>query len=542
MSKIADYLQEHLDGEVTDSLEVRRFFSTDASILQIMPAVIVYPVNENDVRKIARFSWQLAERGKLLPLTARGGGSDTSGAAIGSGIMMVFTAHMNRIITLDPKKEFVTVEPGITFGSLQQTLYTHGLFLPPYPVSSAYATVGGGLANNAIGEKSVKYGALGKYVEKLSVVLADGEVIETGPLNKRELNKKLGLTSLEGDIYRGIDTLLEENHSLLQDERQRIRTLHNRAGYNLFDIKKKNTFDLTPLFLGSQGSLGIITEATLQLVPHNPQTELAILSLDSLAELHDILPRIIDLKPSICEMINKTTVYEITRLSPNQLRGVLDNPSADIHLILEFDDSKEGAQKKALKSLQKLTERSGGYLRVADNNDEREKINKLRRAVATLFFETRGNAKAVPVAEDVSLPLDRLADFLHKAIDIYAAAQLKPAIWGHAGDGVVKMHPVLDLAQTGDRQKLFKVSDLIYNTALTMGGSISASSGDGRVRAPYLGHVYGKEARQLMLAVKKICDPHGILNRGVKTATAQEVKAMMRSEYHHQRHDYLPHS
>jgi D-lactate dehydrogenase len=148
----------------------------------------------------------------------------------------------------------------------------------------------------------------------------------------------------------------------------------------------------------------------------------------------------------------------------------------------------------------------------------------------------------VPVAEDVSLPLDRLADFLHKAIDIYAAAQLKPALWGHAGDGVVKMHPVLDLGQTGDRQKLFKVSDLIYNTALTMGGSISGSSGDGRVRAPYLGHVYGKEARQLMLAVKKICDPHGILNRGVKTASALEVKAMMRGEYHHARPDHLPHS
>jgi FAD/FMN-containing dehydrogenase len=117
---------------------------------------------------------------------------------------------------------------------------------------------------------------------------------------------------------------------------------------------------------------------------------------------------------------------------------------------------------------------------------------------------------------------------------------LKPAIWGHAGDGVVKMHPVLDLGQIGDRQKLFKVSDLIYNTALTMGGSISASSGDGRIRAPYLGHVYGKEVRQLMLAIKKIFDPHGILNPGVKTASADEVKQLVRSEYNYSRHEHLP--
>jgi len=542
MSKIAHYLQEHLNGEVTDSLEVRRYFSTDASILQITPAVVTYPSNENDVRKVARFSWQLAQRGKILPITARGGGSDTSGAAIGSGIVMVFTAHMNRILTLDPKKEFVTLEPGITFGTLQQTLYTHGLFLPPYPATSAYATIGGGLANNIIGEKSVKYGDMSKYVEKLSVVLANGEVIETKPLSKRELNKKLGLTSLEGDIYRGIDALIEENHALLADEKKRMLSPRNRAGYNLFDVKKKGGLDLTPLILGSQGSLGIITEATLQLVQHNPQTELAVLSFGSLAEMHDILPRVLALNPSICEMINKTAVYEVARLNPTQLNGIMDNPAADIHLIIEFDDSKEGSQKKALKSLQKLAERGGAALRVADNTEEREKINKLRRSVATLFFENRGNAKAVPVAEDVSLPLDRLVDFMHKTMEIYNAAQLQPAMWGHAGDGIVRMHPVLDLSQIGDRQRLFKVADAVYNTALTMGGSISGSSGDGRVRAPYMGHVYGQEAWQMMLAVKKIFDPHGILNQGVKTATAQQVKESLRTTYSPGRHEHLPHN
>lgn len=542
MPKIAHYLQEHLVGEVTDSMEVRRYFSRDASILQITPTVIVYPANENDVRKTARFSWQLAQRGKTLPITARGGGSDTSGAAIGSGVVMVFTAHMNRILALDPKKEFVTVEPGITFGSLQQTLYTHGLFLPPYPVSSAFATIGGGIANNSVGEKSVKYGDLGKFVEKLSVVLANGELIETGPLSKRELNRKLGLTTLEGDIYRGIDKLIEENQSRLNDERKRIQARHSRVGYNLFDVKKKGSFDLTPLILGSQGTLGIVVEATLRLVEHNPGVELAVLSLNSLYELHDVLPEIIKLKPSICEMVNKAAVYEITRANPNQLKGVLDNPSAEMHLILEFDDAKEAAQKKAIKQLTKLAEKTSSYLRVADTNEERERVHKLQRAVATLFLQAKGNAKAVPVAEDVSLPLERLVDFLNRAAEVYSLAQLPPAIWGHAGDGVVRMHPVLDLAQTGERQKLFKLSGMIYDAALTMGGSISAAAGDGRIRAPYLGNVYGQEARQLMLRVKKIFDPAGILNPGVKTATMDEVRALLRSEYVQPHHEHLAQS
>jgi FAD/FMN-containing dehydrogenase len=540
MSKIANYLQEHLTGEVTDSLEVRRFFSRDASILEIMPAVVVYPVGENDVRKTARFSWQLANRGKLLPITARGGGTDTSGAAIGGGIMMNFTAHMNRILALDPKKEFVTVEPGITFQSLQQTLYTHGLHLPVYPSTISYATIGGGLANNVVGEKSVKYGDLQKHVEKLSVVLANGEVMETGPIGKRELNKKLGLTSLEGDIYRGIDRILEENAQLIQDERKQVRAIHNRSGYNLFDVKKKGTFNLTPLILGSQGSLGIITEATLQLTKHNPVTAQAIISLPGLESLHDILPRVIELKPSVCEMVNHYAIQQISRLNPSQLRGVLDRPADVIHLIIEFDDSKDGAQKKALKSLQKLAEKSGGHWQAVSSSEEREQLGKLRHAIASLFWLNAGGRRALPVAEDVSLPLDRMTDFIKRAWQVYSSAELLPATWGHAGDGIVRMSPILDLSQVGDRQKLFKLADDVYKTAVTLGGSISGSAGDGRVRAPYMGHVYGPEMHKLMMEVKKTFDPYGILNRGVKTASTEDVRAILRTEYSHNRHEHLP--
>jgi FAD/FMN-containing dehydrogenase len=479
MSKIAYYLQEHLTGEVTDSIDVRRYFSHDASILEIMPSVVIYPVNENDVRKTVRFSWQLAQRNKLLPITARGGGTDTSGAAIGSGAVMTFTAHMNRILALDPKKEIVTLEPGITFQNLQQTLFTHGLFLPAAPSLSGYATVGGGLANNSVHEKSVKYGDMLTFVEKLSVVLSNGEVIETGKIGKRELNKKLGLATLEGEIYRQVDKLIEENQALIKDEKGRIRTNYNRAGYNIFAVKKKNNFDLTPLILGSQGSLGIITEATLQLARHNPQAELAIISLPKLELLHDVLPKILQLKPSICEMINKPAIAHITRLNPSQLNGIIDHPGDDIHLIVEFDDGKEAAQKKGIKGLVKMVGQINGHWMVAQNQDERDKINKLRRSISTLFWESRGGSNALPVAEDISVPIDRLVEFMRQSQATYTSSDLVPAMWGQAGDGIVRMQPVLDLSQVGDRQRFFKVSDAIYKTAVTMGGSISGSANAG---------------------------------------------------------------
>ena len=164
MNKVAHYLQEHLVGEVMTGTDARRYFSTDMSIFVLPPMMVVYPRNENDVRKTARFTWQLAERGRVIPITARGSGTDQSGAALGEGLVLAFPAHMNKILELDSKTGVVTVEPGINYGKLQQTLQTHSRFLPPFPASFEYSTVGGAVANNASGEKSFKYGSTRDFV------------------------------------------------------------------------------------------------------------------------------------------------------------------------------------------------------------------------------------------------------------------------------------------------------------------------------------------------------------------------------------------
>lgn len=543
MSKVAHYLQEHLLGEVTASAEVRRHFAHDASVLRIAPAIVAYPRNENDVRKTARFCWQLAERGRPLPMTARGGGSDTSGAAIGGGVMLVFTAHMNKILTLDPVKGFLIVEPGATYDKIEQTLYTHGLFLPPYPASQHYATIGGGLANNAVGEKTLKYGSTGNYVESLRVVLANGEIIETRPLKPRELNRKMGLSSLEGDIYRSIDALIEENEEIIRHGRDTKQVPHNSAGYNIFDVKSKEGFNLTPLFIGSQGTLGIITEAILEVVPHNPSTQAALLSFSSLGNLKEVLPRILNLKPSVLDMVNKAALAQVARVNPNQLLGALAEAKADFHLFVEFDDHKEGNRKKAAKQLKKIAEKYGASIKTTAKADDQEHIWRLRQVIGTVLTQPYGQRKAVPVAEDICVPIGRITDFLTHAAQIYAANGLTAGAWGHAGSGIIKMYPILDLGQLGDRQKLFKISEAIYELAIKLGGSITAAAGDGRVRAPYARWQYGPDLHRVMMQVKKIFDPHNILNPGVKTATLDDVKNLMRGEYnlgHH--HEHLPRS
>jgi FAD/FMN-containing dehydrogenase len=374
-------------------------------------------------------------------------------------------------------------------------------------------------------------------------VLANGELIETGPVGKRELNKKMGHSTLEGAIYRGIDALLEENADLIAAGKKRIRARHNSVGYNIFDVKQKHGIDLTPLFIGSQGSLGIITEATLEASKYNPVTKVALASFDNLDDLHEVLPKILALKPSILDMMNRSAVDQISRVNPNQLKGLLARPQAAIHLFVEFDNVKDVAQKKAVKQLKKIVEKAGGDYQIAHTPEDQDKIWKVRQSVTTILTQPKGQSKAVPVAEDVSIPVDNLVEFMHTAAEIYASSGLVAPAWGHAGDGVVRMQPMLDLGQLGDRQKLFKLTDGIYRSAIKMEGSISASAGDGRVRAPYSVFQYGHELHDIMLKIKKIFDPYGILNPGVKTAHEDEVKALLRGDYSLvHRHEYLPRS
>jgi FAD/FMN-containing dehydrogenase len=533
MSKIAQYLQEHLLGEVTGSAAVRKQFSTDASVLQVTPSVIVYPRNESDVRKTARFAWQLAERGRVLPITARGSGTDMSGAAIGSGVVLVFPAHMNRVLVLDSKSGAVVVEPGINYGKLQQALQTHGRFLPPFPASMEYSTVGGAIANNSSGEKSVKYGDTRRYVKTMRVVLANGEVIETGRLSKRELSKKLGLSSFEGEVYRGMDALVEEYKSVITADSRAITK--NSAGYALSDIRRKDgSFDLTPLLVGSQGTLGIVTEATMITETESQDTTLFVAYFDSIQSAVKAVEELRALPdaPSALEMVDEHLLFMVEQLSPNQLKDVIERPLPKIVLLAEFDSNNQRSRKKTHKKAEKILQKYATSHRAETVPAEQEKLWRIRHASATLVAHTEGNVRAVPVIEDGVVPLDKLEIYINGIYQLFKKYHLNVAVWGHIGDGNLHVQPFLDLAQTGDRQKLFRLMEEYYPFVTKLGGSTSGEHGDGRIRAPYLKDVYGAEMYDVMRKVKTIFDPHNILNPGVKfDTTADDLKTMLRSEY-----------
>ena len=533
MSKVAHYLQEHLAGEVFTAANMRKYFSTDGSIFSVTPALVAYPRNENDVRKTARFSWQLAERGRIIPITPRGAGTDQSGAAIGSGIIMSFPAHLNRILEFDGKTGVVTVEPGINYGKLQQTLHTHGRFLPPFPGSIESCTIGGAVANNTAGEKSVKYGATLDYVKSLRVVLANGEVIETRRLNKRELSKKLGLSTFEGEIYRSLDTLLEENREAA--EKLRLAVSKNTAGYNLADIKRKDgSFDLTPLVAGAQGTLGIITEVVLQTAPHNPATTLIAGFCDDVKVAQEI---IIELKklpdtPSSIELVDKNVLEIVNKNNPNLLAGIVSEPLPRLVLIVEFDNASPRVQGKLAKKAEKIFEKFEIKVQTETEESGQDRLRKIQHSLSSALAHTEGNVQPVPVIDDGVVPIEHIAEYIQMIDDLATKQQIKAVVWGHAGDGNLHVRPFLDLSQVGDRQKAFRLMEDYYNAVISMGGSTSAEHNDGRLRAPYLKALYGEEVYGLFQKAKQIFDPYGTLNPGVKiNVSLDDIKPLVRNEY-----------
>ena len=488
MSKIASYLQEHLSGEVVASAAVRRYFATDGSIFEALPQLVVYPKSVTDVRKLARFAWQLAEKGHRLPLVARGAGTDQSGAAVGRGASVVFPAHMNRLLELDAGKGFVRVQPGMNYRALQDVLMSHRLFLPPYPASIDYCTIGGAVANNAAGEKTVKYGATRKFVRELRVVLANGDVIITKRLSKRELNHKKGQTDLEGEIYRQIDNLLTDHPDDLSALQQKLQTSKNSSGYALTEVKQKDgSFDLTPLLVGAQGTLGFVVEATLEVAAYSDQRSLTVAQFETLEQVSEAVEQLGELHPSAVEVVDKHVLEFLAKHDPGKLKGILKDTFPAFMLMVEFDDSADRTRKKSVKKADKILSKLASAWQETSDPDEQERFWDVRHGAATAIWQAEeGKARALPIIEDGIVPRAQFAAYVTAVYELFKKHHLEVALWGHAGDANLHMQPFLDLSKMTDRQKVFKLMDEYYALLAKLGGSMAAEHGDGRLRGPYL--------------------------------------------------------
>jgi FAD/FMN-containing dehydrogenase len=352
--------------------------------------------------------------------------------------------------------------------------------------------------------------------------LADGELIQTSRLSKRDLNRKKGLTNFEGEMYRQLDGLITDNWDLIQQHAELPGVSKNAAGYALSQVKRKDgSFDLTPLMVGSQGTLGIVTEA---IVP------LAVICFEDLSEANTAVTDILKLDPSALEMVDSHLLETIGRISPNRLKGLIEPPYPQIVLLCEFDDEHKQAAKA--KRLEKLLKSYKTSYKISDDYEEQQKLWSVRHSAAALIAYADDETKALPMIEDGIVPRDRMQEFITDVYTLFGKYKLEIALWGHAGDANLHMQPFLDLSKLGDRQKVFKIMDEYYELVLKLGGSTTGEHNDGRLRGPYLPKVFGDEVYQLFQDVKKIFDPYNMFNPGVKIdVNRDDVAKLLRHEY-----------
>lgn len=533
-------LQTRLVGSASTSADMLDYFATDGSIFTIRPQAVVYPKQASDVVATVKYANELADKGQPIGITARGKGTDQAGGALGDGIMVVFPAYMNQLKQLH--KETAVVEPGILYKSFQDILHSHGRFLPPYPSSIDFSTIGGAVANNACGEKTLKYGGTRDWVKSLKVVLADGSQIETRRISKRELNRKKGLMTLEGEIYRSIDSLITDNKAII--EQSGPHTSKNAAGYALKNVKRKDgSFDLTQLFIGSQGTLGIFTEATIATAAYNPKTTLVVGYFDSLEKAGAAVLQLQKLQPSAMEVVDYYLLEFIRKHKPGTLDGLIPEETPKMVVLIEFDNHSQLRQTLLARRASRILKKFASNQVVESDPHRQEELWQIRHSAAAVIWMGEGKKKALPIIEDGVVPVEKLPEFLEQTYKLLKKYNLEMAVWGHAGDANFHMQPWMDLSKLKDRTKALDLMDDFYSMVIKLGGSTCGEHNDGLLRAPFLEKLYGKEMYDLFLQTKAICDPKNILNPRIKlNLTRADIEPLMRTEYS-MKHlfDHMPH-
>ncbi len=531
MSKISEYLNEHLLGEVASSKTIRRHYAHDSSVLTLIPELIIYPRVTSDIRKVARFAWQLAEKGHVLGLTARGGGSNTTGAAIGKGILVVDKAHLNSVIHLGVKDRFVHVQPGATIKSVNDILQWHGLYLPGAPNGDSYVTVGGALADDLAARSGSA--RLADQVTRLEVVLANGDLIETSRVSKRDVNHKKGLQTFEGDIYRKIDALLDDNEEVITNK---IAGLDgDRTGYaGIAKVRDRDgSIDLTPLIIGSQGSLGIISEIVMNTEFYSPNQVTIIATADSPAAARDLTDALITLEPSSLETLDGALFQEAQ--DKGKLYALFDDESegAAIGSVVyaNFVDFSDRALRHKLKKTVKLLKKFGVPF-ISSETRTAEDLEAIRSVYAALLTPDTDTESMPPLVDGALIPRQRHEEFAMAVEALAEKHHLKLPLKTDVLSGAVFARPVLRLDQVGDKQKVFRLindySELVQRT----GGTFTGTAAEGRLKAEVAWSLLEPDVAEVYKQIKTIFDPFGILNPGVKQPTeVKQLAGLLRDSY-----------
>lgn len=514
MNKLAHYLNQHIVGEVITEPSVRARYATDDGPIEMLPEMVVYPRNTQDVRKLLRFVWQLAEKGHSLPVTARGAGANNVGAAVGDGVVVALAPHMNTVFEYDAKQRLVRLQPGASTDAVANALKLQGTAIAP--MQDVVGTVGGWLAHSS--RKRTR-----EIVDKLEVVLANGDVLQTGKISKRELNKLKGKQGFIADVYRDLDALLEDNADTIASLSE-----HDSSGYTaLTEVKKKDgSLDLTPLFLGSDGTLGIISEMILK-TEFTSDTRSAVAgAFEDVNQVRDAIDDIAKVQPTSVEYYDAGLIAAAK--DAGKKLSIVER--GETLLVAYIDVIGDRAQARKVKKLRKIMQKYGG--KVTSTNDfESSELLDIKTIPYLSGTDNKG-ASSLAILDGAYVPLERFDEFANGVAELSTKLRVDLPLIGYPIDNEWSLRPLLNIKTVGGKQAVFKLIDSYATLVVKCGGHLAGAQAEGRIQTlATVKHQTGAE-RELYKKLKNIFDPHGILNGDVKQhVDVKSLAKQLRSSY-----------
>jgi FAD/FMN-containing dehydrogenase/Fe-S oxidoreductase len=496
----------------------RALYATDASVYQIVPLLVAFPATAADVQAIVQTCGRFR-----VPITSRGGGTSQAGQCIGSGVIVDFSKHFDRVLEINLEERWVRVEPGCVLDDLNLAVAPHGLLFAPDISTSNRATIGGMIANNSCGARSVLYGKTIDHVLALKVVLADGSLVQLEPLADREFEAKCLQQDLEGDCYRVVRRLANEHADEIH--RRFPKILRRVGGYNLDEFvpgqvpgegNSEKNFNLARMLVGSEGTLGVVVEAKLKLVERPRSRATLVVQFVDLLEALAATPVILKHGPSAVELVDKY-VLDSTRLNPeaNRLRDFLQGDPGAI-LLIEFYGDAVGDLAPRLAAVETELDQTGfGYHRLSITDvPGQARVWKLRTMALGLSMAEKGDAKAISFVEDTAVAPENLHDYIGEFLELIARHQTHAGVYAHASVGCLHVRPVVNLKTEEGVRQFEMIADEVANLVLKYGGALSGEHGDGLVRSPFQQKMYGPVLYQAFRELKRAFDPHHLLNPG----------------------------
>lgn len=505
------------NGDISTRDEDRRARSRDASIFEVMPAGVIAPRDTDDIASVVSWAVRMAERGTPVHFAPRVGGTCMSGGSLTEGYVLDLKQHYNYVGAIDPIARTIRVQSGAMHIEVERRARDAGLLFAPYTSSREICGIGGMLGNNASGEQSIRYGATSKNVNELKVVLSDGNEYTFGPLTRHELEAKKRLPTFEGEVYRKVTKLLDDNKHTIAS--RRTHTVKNAAGYALWELwdAHEQTFNLGRLFIGAQGTLGVITEAELQLVKPGRYRRMIVTPISDLDTLAEVVNTMLRYEPIACETFDHFTYELAEQYFPDDAARAQVAKGKHIVILGMFEgDGQHETDVVAGKAKEHL-ERLGHETFWIDDPATIESFLLIRRqSFKMLLDHPAPNTRAEAFLEDSIVPLENYGKFLERLEATIQEYNMIYTYAGHIGAGSIRLIPLVDMEAEGAAERVMELEAKVNDLVLEFGGSISVDHNDGLIRSPFLERQFGEDMMRLFADVKRIFDPHGIFNPGKK--------------------------